>query len=351
MIPAMVDIAKDVLDLAPRALFFNYGNPMGTVCRAVRKATGANMVGLCHGVMYAAGRLAGVLGAVTKCFSYTAMGMNHCTWFTDVRVDGRDAMPDLIKIADKRLGNTVLTGKAGAKFKEDESAEAGAGPDPFCWRLLKLFGAFPAPNDNHVTEFFPALFPNGSYYGKKLGMDVFSFEKTIAYGDKIYDETRADALADKPLDKNYFELIRGEHEQVFDIIDSIRSEAGRVYSANLPNCGQIPNLPRDVVVEAPAVADGAGLRPIIQKPLPAGIAGTLASRLMWQETIVEAALEGSRSKFIQALVLDGAVNSVEMAASLADELLAAHARFLPQFALTKNRGVMKNAVKEIDTGH
>ena len=50
MIPSMVQIAEDVLDLAPQVLFFNYGNPMAVVRRAVRKATGANMVGLCHGV-------------------------------------------------------------------------------------------------------------------------------------------------------------------------------------------------------------------------------------------------------------------------------------------------------------
>lgn len=50
MIPAMVDIAKDVLDLAPSALFFNYGNPMGPNCRAIWKATGASLAGLCHGV-------------------------------------------------------------------------------------------------------------------------------------------------------------------------------------------------------------------------------------------------------------------------------------------------------------
>jgi alpha-galactosidase/6-phospho-beta-glucosidase family protein len=84
-----------------------------------------------------------------------------------------------------------------------------------------------------------------------------------------------------------------------------------------------------------AVAEGGGLRPIVQPPLPAGIVGTLATRLAWVETVVEAALEGSRAKFIQALLLDGAVSSVEMAARLADELLAAQSEFLPQF---KNRG-------------
>src|SRR5689334_12440724 len=50
MIPAMVGVAKDVIDLCSNALFFNYGNPMAAVCRGIRKATGADVVGLCHGV-------------------------------------------------------------------------------------------------------------------------------------------------------------------------------------------------------------------------------------------------------------------------------------------------------------
>ena len=62
-IPPMVGIAQDVLALAPDALFFNYANPMSMNCRAVRKATGANVVGLCHGVIGVARYLAGVLAS------------------------------------------------------------------------------------------------------------------------------------------------------------------------------------------------------------------------------------------------------------------------------------------------
>ena len=45
MIPAMVAIAQDVLDLCPTALFFNYGNPMSPVCRAIRKGHGGERRG------------------------------------------------------------------------------------------------------------------------------------------------------------------------------------------------------------------------------------------------------------------------------------------------------------------
>jgi alpha-galactosidase/6-phospho-beta-glucosidase family protein len=90
----------------------------------------------------------------------------------------------------------------------------------------------------------------------------------------------------------------------------------------------VPNLPAEAVIEAPAIATHSGLKPILQAPLSAALAGTLATRFQWVETVVEAALEGSRDKFIQALVLDGAVSSLEQAEQLGDELLAAHQAYL-----------------------
>jgi alpha-galactosidase len=238
--------------------------------------------------------------------------MNHLTWFTEVRTGGADAMARLREIAARR--------------KDPALAD-----NPFSWRLLELFGAFPAVLDRHVCEFFPQFFARGEYYGRTLGVDVFGFEGTIAGGDRGYAAMREDALSPGPLDEGYFDRIGGEHEQVVEIVDAIRSGSGRVYSANVPNTGQIPNLPRDAIVECPVAADESGLRPIGQRALPPGIAGTLATRLQWAETVVEAALEGSRGKFIQALVLDGAVESLEAASRLADDLLAAQAQYLPRF--------------------
>jgi len=311
MIPAMVAIAEDLLDLAPGALFFNYGNPMACVCRGVRKATGADIVGLCHGVFGVARYLANALGVSPSRFDYNAVGMNHLTWFTEVRVDGEDAMPRLREIAAAKLES------------QDDNA--------FSWHLFQLFGAFPAVLDRHITEFFPQFFAGGKYCGKTLGVDAFSFEDRIRHGDRMYEEMKELALCADPLPADYFDRIGGEHEQVVEIIEAIRTDAGRIYSANLPNLGQVPNLPADAIVESPAFADASGLQAIRQKPLPPGIVGALAARFAWVETVVEAAIEGSRDKFIQALVIDGSVDSLDTATSLADELLAAHAQHLPQF--------------------
>jgi alpha-galactosidase len=332
MIPVMVEIARDVMELAPDALFFNYGNPMAPICRAIRKATGANVTGLCHGVVGVARHLAEKLGAPVARMRYTAVGINHLTWFTDVRVDGQDAMGALRAIAAEKA--------ADASFRATPNDDPFGSPDddPFSWRLMHLFGAFPAVLDRHVTEFFPQFFRAGSYWGCTLGVDTFHFEGTIAEGDSTFAEMKAVAYDPAPLEPSTIVRDEGEHEQVMDIIDSIRRDRSLVFSANLPNTGQVSNLPLGVIVESPCVADAEGLRAIALGALPSGIVGTLATRYQWVETIVEAALERSRDKFIQALILDGAVSSVEQAVALADELLATQAAYLPGWEMGVRHG-------------
>jgi len=307
MIPAMVGVARDVLDLCPKALFFNYGNPMAPVCRAIRKATGAPVTGLCHGVNDVAHTLAAEMGVDFADLAYTAVGMNHCTWFTRVRVKGKDAMPRLRRIAEHKRY------------------------DWFSWQCVLLFGAFPACMDRHVTEFFPQFFRDGAYKKHRLGVTEYSLERTIWWGDRIFSDMKRDAAGEKPLPADYFDRIGGEHEQVLDIVESIRHGDGKAYSANLPNCGRVPALPRDAILEGPCQATRSGLRAVPVPPLSSGLVGTLATRVQWVETVVEAALEGSRRKFVQALVLDGACPSLAVANRLADDLLRAQRAYLPQF--------------------
>jgi len=334
MIPAMVSIARDVLELCPEALFFNYSNPMAPVCRAVRKATGAPVVGLCHGVFHVSRYLASVLGVSQRELDYTAVGLNHLTWFTEVKIKGHDAMGSLREIAARKLSSPRVEGSLGELFLAHGSFEPDPNApeelNPFSWQLLLSFGAFPSAMDRHVTEFFPWMTSGeSSYFGKTLGTECYSFERTIARGDLDFEEMREEAFSSRPLSERYFERSEGEHEQVMEIIESIRTDSGRVFSANLPNRGQVANLPDQAILEGPAAAGFQGLKPLTIGNLQAAQAGILTMRLACVETVVEAALEGSRDKFIQALILDGSVNSVEQATSLADNLLAAQARHLP----------------------
>jgi alpha-galactosidase len=330
VIPPSLEIARDVLELAPQALYFNYSNPMAVVCRAIRRETGADVIGLCTGVPEVADGLARSLEVDSSRMKYNAIGINHCTWFTGVRAEGEDAFPRMRELALSRLAEAErLAATIDDSAEKEELRRQLRRLQPFCWQMFLLTGAFPSPNDGHVVEFYPHLFRGErSYFGMTLGLWS---EQHRAKEDQRYAQMQEDAFSDKPLPDDYCERVPGAREHAIDILYSVRSDDGAVYSANLPNRGRIADLPEESVLEGPVIATAAGLRPIAQRPLPTAVLGQLASRFQWVEAVIEAAVEGNREKVVQALILDGAVDSYETAQELTDELLAAHFEHLPQF--------------------
>ena len=309
MVPAMVDIARDVLKLCPQALFFNYANPMTVNCWAVRKATGAKIVGLCIGVHGIVENLARIIGAPSAEVTALAAGLNHFTWIYDLRWKGQDAWPML---RDRLRENPGVGGK-------------------FCEWLFHSYGAFPAVGDGHVMEFFPERFPDGNCFGRPLGREG-NFEGIIERDDATYANMQAQARGEIPLDESVFQRASGEHTRLLEILQSIAEDGRDMYFANLPNLGAVPNLPNEAVLELTTVATSRGLRAIQIPDFPDTLAAPLIRKIAAASLTVDAALTGSRKLFVEALLADGSMNDPSTAEKLADELLMAHKQYLRQFA-------------------
>ena len=312
MIPAMIAIARDVVALAPDALFFNYSNPMAPICQAIRQETGANVIGLCHGVLHVMHYLAEQLHISADDMQVSHAGYNHLTWLTAISHKGVDLFP-----AMRQLGAQLI-------------AQAPTHPDHnrFSWELFNQVGAFPAVLDRHVTEFFPQFFRSGAYYGMTLGVDAFSFEGTIAGGDQEYSDMHHDALSSEPLPNHMFVRESGEHEQVVEIVSALRQGSGAIYAVNVPNNGIVPDLPTHAIVEIPARMEYNSVVPVQQPALGPACSGMLASRYAWVDAIVYAAVHKDRDAFIHALVIDGYVDSLTQANALGDELWHHTTRYL-----------------------
>jgi alpha-galactosidase len=333
MIPALVDIARDVGQLCPEAWYFNYSNPMTANCWAVRKATGVPVIGLCHGTFDVERQLADFIGAPPEEVTSLFAGLNHLTIIFDLRWQGRDAWPLARARLAKERGEPSGLESLGKLFPEmgTPSGSFRAADNPFSWSFFETYGAYPAVNDRHVVEFFPERFPQGRYHGKTLGVDAFSVERTIARGDQVYADMQARARGDEPLDERFFRRSVGEHEQLLDILRSIEFDERRVFPANLPNRGAVPNLPDEAILEIPVVATAGGLRPIQIHGFPDTLAAIITRKITAAMLTVEAALSGDRALFVEALLADGAVADPDVAGKLADELLEAHRQYLPNF--------------------
>lgn len=332
MIPAMLDIARDVDQLCPNAKFFNYANPMAMICRALRKASNIPVVGLCHGVTNTEGYLASFLGLDKKLVSSTAIGLNHLTFMTDFRVNGEDAIPmlrqQLAQIREKGL-DYIHVGRGFAEMDKPEPPLE----EPFSWEIFDACGAFPAPGDRHITEFFNERFTGqGSYYKKTLGIDAYSFEQTIEAGDKGHARMEMIADATDELPEGFFEHFSGEHEQLMSIIHSIEHDLKAVFSANIPNNGAVRNLPTEAVLEMPAAAAAKGLLPLQANDFPDVLAAIISRHVAIVEMAVDAALQGNKNLFVEAVLAGGYITDKNAVINMVDEMIKAHAVYLPQFA-------------------
>lgn len=320
-IPVILDFCKDIREVAETgALFLNYANPMAMNTWAANKYGGVKTVGLCHGVQHGGEQIAEVLGGSTDELDYVCIGINHQTWYTDVRFRGR-------KIEAKEL----LTGfLAHPKFGQQEKVRLD---------VLKRFGYYSTESNGHLSEYLP-------WYRKRKEEIV----DWIDLSDWIHGETGG-YLRHTREQRNWFETGFDDFLKQADlpfgntprstehasyIIEGI--ETGRPYRGhfNVPNKGIITNLPKDAIVEAPGYVDRFGINMIEGHSLPIACSASCNASISVQRMAVEAAVHGDVDMLKLAVLHDplvGAVCSPDEVWAMVDEMLVAQSKWLPQYNL------------------
>ena len=317
-VPVMAGIARAMERQCPNAWLLNLTNPLTVLTRVVGlTAPRLKAMGLCHELFGVRGGLMRMFDATVDDFEMRVAGVNHLIWLLDMTIRGQDGL-QMVRdfVAD---GRPLPIPDARGGWHE-----------PFVdrWKLkLELFnvyGALPAAGDRHVAEFFSYFLTEATGKGEDYGVLL----TTIADRQQQVAAARKDVQA----------AIQGElpalsrsSEATADIVSAVANGRSVRTIVNLPNTGQIDALPRGAVVETLAVITSAGAQPLTVGAVPPGVLSTLQPHVTNQEMIARAALEGDRSLALQALVNDPLVPNLQIARKLLDELLEAHAAYLPQF--------------------
>jgi alpha-galactosidase len=254
-------------------------------------------------------------------------GINHLTFIYDFRWQGADAWPLVRAKVDRELAEPPDPDDIGNIFADGTRAWQ----NPFSWELFRRYGAFPAAEDRHVTEFFPERWAGGKYFGKVLGVDAYSVPEILEWGENRYQSMIAQADGTVPLDESIFERSSGEQEQLIAIIRSVLDDSRQMFSCNVLNRGSVPGLPPDAALEIPGVATARGIRPVAVPDLSAPLTAILNRRLSSVSLAVEAAMKGDRDLVVEAMLADGAVTDPDAAARLTDALITAQQAHLPRF--------------------
>jgi len=311
-IPVLLDIARDMEAQCPDAWLLNLTNPMTCLTRAINKETSIKAVGLCHEVVIFSWLVAIALGVPADAIGFTVTGVNHLPWITHMTVNGDDGFEVLRKALAERPEDT-------ASFAKEHQLKLA---------MLDRFGALPGAGDRHVAEFFPSFLTEEAEWGKAWGVYLTS----IADRENMETAYRAELQTIIDGDKPVPAWQSGE--MVAPIIDSLTTGTRRELPLNLPNAGQAPYLPDDVVVETMCIVDGDGIRGRDAELPPAPCAEWTRRHVAVQELTVEAGVMGDADLVRAAMALDPLGGRIDARSidAMTTELLAATAQWLPQFA-------------------
>jgi alpha-galactosidase len=333
----VMEIVRDMERLCPDAWLINYTNPMIRICDAVARYSTIRVVGLCHqinaGYAMVGLALADDLGIqIPDGFTNThaspstspprqqvtqqalekidilAAGLNHFTW--------------MLAVHDRQSGEDLYP-----LFRERWAALPAAF-EPLTRQVFDAFGIFPIPGDEHLCEYLPWMSDPVTKPWLKYDISLYEWDLHEGVRAFLHDRIERMSTGDLVID----DLRDADSEGALEMIINMAGAGRHVHLAvNLPNQGQIDNLPQGAIVETPGVVSGSGVKAVGVGSLPGPVAELCRREITVAQLCVDAAIHGDREAALQCLLLDPVITDMEVAQSILDAYLEAYRPYLPQF--------------------
>ncbi|GMK45843.1 6-phospho-beta-glucosidase [Paenibacillus glycanilyticus] len=306
-VPVILDICRDIEELAPNAWMLNFTNPAGIVTEAVLKHSKVKTVGLCNSPINFQKYLAKQYGVPESEVLPEFVGINHLHWITSAYVNGEDKLQEMI---------------GGGKDYSATNVTA------FDWdpEFLRSLGALPTyylryfyMTDTMYAEMKESLEKNGTRADVVSGVEEELFE--------LYKDVN---LKEKPkqLEKRGGAFYS---EAAVNLMFSLYTDRKDIQTLNVRNGGIIGFLPEDASIEVNCVVTAQGPIPLPLQRVPEQIKGLLHAVKTYESLTIEAAVTGDRGVALQAMVHHPLVPSVSVAKALLGEMLEANKKYLPTF--------------------
>jgi alpha-galactosidase len=336
-ITPVLEIARDMEALCPEAWLINFTNPMARICAAVHRHTRIKVIGLCHQLSTGYAMIGKALAedldimvpptftsthaspryAASMFFTYLqtverikviAAGVNHFTWMLNLtdRQSGEDLYP--------------LFKRRWQALPEDF--------EPLTRRVFDAFGLFPIPGDEHLCEYLPWVSDPVTRPWEKYELELYEWEDQAKGRDDEWARL-AEAAQKK---SNPEEFVPGYSEGALEVIENMLTDGGLLWEAlNIPNRGEISNLPADAIIEVPGTITANGIIGLPVEELPEGIAELIRREITISHLTVDAVVYGDRQLALQALLLDSVIRDMDVAQNILDDYLSSYREHLPSF--------------------
>ena len=326
-IPMFVEIGEAIRDFAPEAWVINYTNPMTLCVRTLYEVfPQVKAFGCCHEVFGTQKLLCAMLaengypGVKRQELYTTVTGINHFTWLTRATWKGIDLMPMYREFAQKHYDGY----EEGGDKNWMNSSFACAQRVKF--DLFLRYGAIAAAGDRHLAEFLPPWYTRTPETVRQWKFGLTTVDWRV---DDLHRRLkRSDALISGAEDVS----LEGSGEEGHLLIKALLGLGDITSNVNVPNRGQIPNLPLGAVVETNALFGCDRIEPVHAGPMPENILPLVARHVFNQENTLRAAMTCDRALAFTTFMNDPQMGgvSLEDGQQLFDDMLQAQRNYLPR---------------------
>ena len=268
-VPLYEGFAKAIQKVCPQAWVLNLTNPMSICMKTLYDVfPDIKAFGCCHEVFHTQDLLCCVLKEIKgieverKDIYTDACGINHFTWITEAKYQNIDLLSLLDEFADRFFEEGYYE-KPGKRFAFKE--------DPFAYGnkvkldLYRRFGALAAAGDRHLAEFVSSQW----YLKNPETVKQWAFNlTTVDFRETRQAERVAESIEFASGRKQF--VPESSSEEAVDLMKALMGFSTVVSNVNLPNRGQMSQLPLGSIVETNCVFSNDQVKPVVSNPLPLG---------------------------------------------------------------------------------
>ena len=268
-IPMIREIAAAVRTYCPEAWVINYTNPMAVCVGALyREFPQIKAFGCCHEVFgtqkvltHALKEIEGIENVNRRDISVNVVGVNHFTWFTSARYQNIDLFETYTKFVDKFYESGYNKKGLGNWMNDSFTSNERVKFD-----LFRRFGYIAAAGDRHLAEFMDGA----DYLASPECVSEWMFGLTSVAWRKEHLLVRLGRSERLLSGEDVYQLKDSGEEGTLQIRALLGLEK-MITNVNLPNVGQIPNLPTGTIVETNAAFRNDSLQPVFAGNVPDSI--------------------------------------------------------------------------------
>lgn len=307
-IPATLELVRSMERFCPDAWLINFTNPSGIVTQAVYRCSRIRCAGLCNVPYNMQADAARLLGVEKERVFCRMIGLNHLSFVTEILLDGKPVLADMI---EKKL----FTAQIVKNIPKVPGVET----------LIETLGMVPSPYLQYY--YFENEMLGRERAEAAPGAPGTRGEQIRRMQDRLFEIYSRPETCEKPKEMEkrggaYYSTVAAM------LIKALSGKGAVVTPVNYPNCGALSGLGPMDVVETNCLVDRNGVQPLSYGEIPPQIRGLIQQVKVYETLTVEAAVEHSRAKAVQALINHPLVHGYENAVRLVEELTTHYAPYV-----------------------